>query len=159
MRKLARMVRRTFAPPSSHHFALPSHLAPRTYCPPPRKSAALSHSCSDLYSIYWAAVGTTSGTGTFAAPDQAAFVAFTLFVNVLGLFMNGTIIGSLASLVQSFNSASERKNQKLEAIREYLKFKRVPNNLKKSIMSYYSFLWNSAQTVDDSLRSWQIFHR
>lgn len=47
-----------------------------------------------VYAYYWA-VGTTSGTATFPNPDEINSTVFTLGVLVVGLFIYGTIIGSL----------------------------------------------------------------
>ena len=104
-------------------------------------------------SFYWAA-GTTSGSQSFGVADQPFSVAYTLFVTMMGVLMNGMIIGSLASLVSSFNAASEAKNQKLEAIHEYLSYKRVPAKLRRNIMQYYHFLWNSVQVVPENVKWW-----
>ena len=103
-----------------------------------------------LYAMFWV-VGTTSGTvSSFGEPQTPGQIGFTLMCLVIGLFMYGVIIGSLASLVSSLNSIGEAKNQKLQAIREYLIYKRVPHKLKKAILQYYTFLWGSVQLLDEA---------
>jgi CRP-like cAMP-binding protein len=100
-----------------------------------------------LHALYWG-VGTT-GSLLYPTPATPGQTIYSLFVVVVGLFVNGAIIGSIASLVSSLNARKQEERHRLDAVRRYLMYKKVPPSLRFSVLSYYRFLFSSMQSLDE----------
>ena len=54
----------------------------------------------------------------------------------------------LVRLLLPLSSAYFR--HKIESINGYMKYRRLPPNLQRSVRNYYSYLWNSRRGLDES---------
>ena len=50
---------------------------------------------------------------------------------------------------RSLRDAWQELNRKMEVVRRFLAYKKVPTSLRVSILSYYSFFWSSHQSLDE----------
>ena len=78
----------------------------------------------------------------------------TLYSNVvvmLGLLCQATLVGAASSVVQNMDSQAAEYNRRLQRIKSYLSFKRVPASLQRRVLLYYRHLWSSMGDKDEAL--------
>ena len=89
-----------------------------------------------MESIFWA-VSATTGIGIDIVPVTNGETAFTTLVIIFGLVWYSILVGSAASALQNVDSASAKKREKLEKIREFLKAAKVPPFFQKVVSDFY----------------------
>ncbi|ETV92247.1 hypothetical protein H310_13476 [Aphanomyces invadans] len=78
---------------------------------------------------------------------------FTGLMLLLGIAINATIIGSAANLLANLDKTEVARKEHLDAINDYLRFKKVPLALQDKIRHYYDYVW----TVRPSEQSSNLF--
>ena len=58
--------------------------------------------------------------------------------------------GMATSALSSMDKAAQDRREKLEAINAYLRYKRVPHNLRRRLNDYYDYLYSCLQGIDES---------
>jgi hypothetical protein len=92
-------------------------------------------------SLYWAIVTmTTVGYGDIT-PNRNIEYVFTMLVMLLGASMYAFIIGNIASLFSSIDSARASFWNRIEALNQYLRSRQVPSVVNKQVRNYYEYLW------------------
>jgi hypothetical protein len=102
-----------------------------------------------LRSFYWAVVTmTTVGYGDIT-PGRNVEYAFTIVVMLLGASMYAFIIGNLASLFSSVDSAKATFWNRVEATNQYLRSRHVAAELNDQIRDYYDYLWTRYRGMNE----------
>ncbi|CAM9542288.1 unnamed protein product, partial [Heterosigma akashiwo] len=85
-----------------------------------------------------------------SANDKEPQTAFEYLFALAGLLMsigvNAVIIGSATTVLSNLDSTAVAHKKKVDAIQEYLRFRRVPNRIQKKILSYYEYCWLTGQS-------------
>ncbi|ETV75094.1 hypothetical protein H257_10682 [Aphanomyces astaci] len=107
---------------------------------------------SDKYvgCFYFAIMVTTAND---LQPKTTLERIFTGLMLLLGIAINATIIGSAANLLANLDKTEVARKEHLDAINDYLRFKKVPLILQDKIRHYYDYVW----TVRPSEQSSQLF--
>jgi len=95
-----------------------------------------------MNSLYWTVM---AFVGEDLAPTSSAELAVTSFSVLVGLMLSSTLIGAMATMLQSLDVHSEKRRAQLDAIHEFLVDRRVDRSLRKKIYSYYDYLWQSGK--------------
>ncbi|KAG9406953.1 hypothetical protein AC1031_003278 [Aphanomyces cochlioides] len=107
---------------------------------------------SDKYvSCFYFAIMVT--TANDLQPRTTLERIFTGLMLLLGIAVNATIIGSAANLLANLDKTEVARKEHLDAINDYLRFKKVPLMLQDKIRHYYDYVW----TVRPSEQSSQLF--
>ncbi|KAF0698355.1 Aste57867_11005 [Aphanomyces stellatus] len=78
---------------------------------------------------------------------------FTGMMLLLGIAINATIIGSAANLLANLDKTEVARKEHLDAINDYLRFKKARSMSVWELMHYYDYVW----TVRPSEQSSQLF--
>ena len=94
-----------------------------------------------IRSLYWTIVTmTTVGYGDIT-PNRNIEYVFTMGVMLLGASIYAFIIGNIASLFSNLDSAKANFWNRIEAVNQYLRSRRVPSDLNQQVRKYYEYLW------------------
>eukprot|EP00762_Andalucia_godoyi_P006366 ANDGO_05842.mRNA.1 Cyclic nucleotide-gated cation channel subunit A len=99
-------------------------------------------------SAYWAFASLTSYGNT--EPRTFAEYGFYLFVSIVGIVLYVTIIGTVASLVSNLDSSGQFWRERIDSINDFMRFRRLPEDMQKRIQEYFSYLWQSRRGLDES---------
>ena len=90
-----------------------------------------------VWVLYWTITTmTTIGYGDFS-PLTATEAIITIFVEVLGASIFGYMIGNIASVIADFDQFGAEQKQRLDQIKGYLDYKKVPKPIAKQVRKYY----------------------
>ena len=76
------------------------------------------------------------------APLRYVEAIITVIVEVAGASIFGYMIGNIASVIADFDKFSSVQKERMEEIKSYLTFKRVPRQLSKSVRKYYGHYYD-----------------
>ncbi len=102
-----------------------------------------------FYSLYWAITTlTTVGYGDIT-PVTLPEILFTAVVMVLGVSLYAYVIGNVASLISSLDSAQARFQDQLAKVRSYLKEHHIPPSIQVKVIDYYYYRWETRRDLGD----------
>jgi len=85
-----------------------------------------------------------------AANDQAPSTLGELQFGVLGMLIsfivNAAIIGIATNVLSQMDTTAIAQKEQIDAVSDYLRYRRVPLKLYSKILSYYSYLWEIGQS-------------
>lgn len=108
-------------------------------------------SAGDQYirALYWClATIATIGYGDYVpSHDSNPQIIYTIVVMVFGVGMYGYIIGNIASLIANLDVARAAYQKKMEETNEFLRARRIPQEIQTRVRDYYSYLWETRKSV------------
>eukprot|EP00760_Papus_ankaliazontas_P017586 PhM_4_TR17331/c0_g1_i1/m.65710/K04950/CNGA3; cyclic nucleotide gated channel alpha 3 len=99
-----------------------------------------------IRAFYWSFVTMTGYNNT--NPLTQLETIFSIFVTMIGISLFATIIGTVGSLVTNLDSSALYFRQKMDGINDYMKYKRIPQDLQVEVRNYYTYLWKSGKGLD-----------
>jgi CRP-like cAMP-binding protein len=99
-----------------------------------------------IRSFYWSFVTMTGYNNT--DPQTEAETIFSIFVTLIGISLFATIIGTVGSLVTNLDSSKLYFRQKMDAINDYMQYKKIPDELQSEVRNYFMYLWKSGKGLD-----------
>ncbi len=94
-----------------------------------------------IRSLYWTITTmTTVGFGDIT-PNRNIEYVLTSIMMLLGASLYAYIIGNIASLFSKIDSAKINYWNRIEAVTQYLRYRRVPSDLNERVKDYYEYLW------------------
>lgn len=100
-----------------------------------------------IYAFHWCLLSMIGYGGTISASLKQ--VVFSEIVVGIGVTMFVTVIGTLGSLVTNLDSNSAKNRQRLDEIKLYMKYRKLPSYLTSKIINYYTFLFKSRKGWDE----------
>ena len=103
-----------------------------------------------FYSTYFA-FSLLSGFAPLAVePETLLETMFSIAGVILGIILSAMVVSSATSALSNLDAAAESHRRDLDAINGYLRFKRVPVELRRRINGFYNYVWASMQYMDQS---------
>jgi hypothetical protein len=95
-----------------------------------------------IRSLYWVVVtATTVGYGDITPHRNVEYV-LSMLVILIGASMWAFIIGNIASLLSSLDSAKTTFWNRVELVTQFLRSRRVPQEVNESVRGYYEYTWS-----------------
>ncbi len=100
-----------------------------------------------IASLYWAfSTLTTVGYGDISArtsPEQIyAMVTF-----LLGVSWYAFVVSSISQVMQSFDSTSSERKEKMICVNQFIRAARLPDELEKKVRNYFEFRMQQSQQI------------
>ena len=92
----------------------------------------------------------TVGFGDIIPTATIAETMFTALTMYIGVVISCSTIGNLTNVVANMDSASAAYNRKLDNLKTYMNYRRLPGDLRIKINHYYEYLWSVTQGVEES---------
>ena len=102
-----------------------------------------------VYSMYWALTTlTTVGYGDLV-PTNTVERCYAIVALLLGALVFGYMLSSIGSLVAALDRNAALSEDKLDAIKEYMRWRRLPRELTVRVRRYYEHFLNSKTAFDE----------
>ncbi len=104
-----------------------------------------------IRALYWCITTiATIGYGDYVPNhDSNPQIIYTIVVQIMGVGMFGYIIGNVATLIVSIDTARADFRTKLEEVRNYMRIKRIPAPIQDRVKNYYNYLWETQKGITD----------
>ncbi|MCX6926758.1 MAG: cyclic nucleotide-binding domain-containing protein, partial [Verrucomicrobia bacterium] len=103
-----------------------------------------------LLALYWCITTiATIGYGDIT-PDRTSHLQliYTMLVELVGVGMFGYIIANITSLVTNLYAAKAGFVKKTEEIRNYMRLKQLPPDLRDKVDNYYQYIWETRRSAE-----------
>ena len=102
-----------------------------------------------IHSIYWALRCSVSAEVP-GEPETALESSLTALFIVAGVCIDCTLIGLVASALSNIDPANRKRQEKLEAITAYMRYKRVPQRLRERMHEYFDYVFSTMSGLDEA---------
>eukprot|EP00755_Sulcionema_specki_P028763 Sspe_Gene.90626::Locus_62151_Transcript_1_1_Confidence_1.000_Length_2060::g.90626::m.90626/K04950/CNGA3; cyclic nucleotide gated channel alpha 3 len=109
-----------------------------------------------ILGVYWALTMMT-GYGSII-PQTDYQVIYSLFTVLVGVAGNVGVLGTLGSLVQNLDSSGALFRQKMDALSDYMRYRKISLDMQRRIMEYYNYLWGSRRGIDEATLIMELPH-
>ncbi len=93
-----------------------------------------------LLSLY-TALNLVSGVGDTPSPDTDPEIIFVLLVRIAGMSIYASIIGNVGALLSERDPSTVLFEDKVNSVRLFMKYHRLPLDLEKRVLNHYKLLW------------------
>ena len=104
---------------------------------------------SYVISFHWA-VSVTTGLGAPIRALTGAQSLYESFVVCLGIAMQSFVFGTVASAVGQVDEGARTRMRKLEAIKGYVRLKRVPLFVRERVVDFYEYVYARIRPTEES---------
>jgi CRP-like cAMP-binding protein len=101
-----------------------------------------------LRSFYWALVSLTGYNAS--TPESQLECIMAVIVTIVSIALFGTIIGTFGNLLTNLDSSKLYFRQKMDGINDYMKYKKIPDELADDVRSYYNYMWKSGKGLEQN---------
>ena len=74
---------------------------------------------------------------------------FVTFDFLVGVLIFATIVGNIGSMITNMNAARAEFQNKMDAIKQYMVFRKVGQDLENRIIKWFDYLWSNKQAMDE----------
>ena len=101
-----------------------------------------------LMGIYYVLILIT-GYGS-VLPQSDLQIALSMVTVCIGVAGNVGVLGTLGSLVQNLDSSGAAFRQKMDAVSDYMRYRKLSPEMRNRINEYYTYLWQSRRGLDEA---------
>ncbi|MDX9898668.1 MAG: cyclic nucleotide-binding domain-containing protein [Spirochaetia bacterium] len=103
-----------------------------------------------IMAFYWTITTlATIGYGDIT-PVGSGQTLFVILIEIFGAAMYGLIIGNIAVLISNIDIAKSQYRERLDRINSFLRYRSIPEELRKKINAYYSYLWDTRKGYNET---------
>ncbi|XP_045075222.1 cyclic nucleotide-gated channel rod photoreceptor subunit alpha [Coregonus clupeaformis] len=100
------------------------------------------------YSMYWSTLTLTT-IGETPPPVQNSEYFFVVTDFLVGVLIFATIVGNVGSMITNMNAARANFQARIDAIKQYMTFRKVTKDLEKRVIKWFDYLWTNKKAVDE----------
>ncbi|XP_037533060.1 cyclic nucleotide-gated channel rod photoreceptor subunit alpha [Nematolebias whitei] len=100
------------------------------------------------YSMYWSTLTLTT-IGETPPPVENSEYFFVVTDFLVGVLIFATIVGNVGSMITNMNAARADFQSRIDAIKQYMSFRKVTKDLEKRVIKWFDFLWTNKKAVDE----------
>ncbi|MBN3276001.1 CNG3 protein, partial [Polyodon spathula] len=100
------------------------------------------------YSLYWSTLTLTT-IGETPPPVQDSEYFFVVIDFLVGVLIFATIVGNVGSMISNMNAARADFQARIDAIKQYMHFRKVDKDLEKRVIKWFDYLWTNKKAVDE----------
>uniref|UniRef100_W5N295 Cyclic nucleotide gated channel subunit alpha 1b n=1 Tax=Lepisosteus oculatus TaxID=7918 RepID=W5N295_LEPOC len=100
------------------------------------------------YSLYWSTLTLTT-IGETPPPVQDSEYFFVVIDFLVGVLIFATIVGNVGSMISNMNAARADFQARIDAIKQYMHFRKVSKDLEKRVIKWFDYLWTNKKAVDE----------
>ncbi|XP_028998796.1 cyclic nucleotide-gated channel rod photoreceptor subunit alpha [Betta splendens] len=100
------------------------------------------------YSMYWSTLTLTT-IGETPPPVENSEYFFVVIDFLVGVLIFATIVGNVGSMITNMNAARADFQARIDAIKQYMSFRKVTKDLEKRVIKWFDFLWTNKKAVDE----------
>nr|XP_040036451.1 cGMP-gated cation channel alpha-1 [Gasterosteus aculeatus aculeatus] len=100
------------------------------------------------YSMYWSTLTLTT-IGETPPPVENSEYLFVVTDFLVGVLIFATIVGNVGSMITNMNAARANFQSRIDAIKQYMTFRKVTKDLEKRVIKWFDFLWTNKKAVDE----------
>ncbi|XP_059210451.1 cyclic nucleotide-gated channel rod photoreceptor subunit alpha [Centropristis striata] len=100
------------------------------------------------YSMYWSTLTLTT-IGETPPPQENSEYIFVVADFLVGVLIFATIVGNVGSMITNMNAARASFQARIDAIKQYMSFRKVTKDLEKRVIKWFDFLWTNKKAVDE----------
>ncbi|XP_076349243.1 uncharacterized protein LOC143246427 [Tachypleus tridentatus] len=104
--------------------------------------------CEYLHSFYWSTLAWTT-VGDLPRPRTRGEYMFLVLELVFGLFLFAAVLGHVANIVTNVSAARKEFQAKLDAVKTYMRMRRVPDHLQNKVIKWFDYLWMTQKSSDE----------
>ncbi|XP_023328034.1 cyclic nucleotide-gated cation channel alpha-3 [Eurytemora carolleeae] len=101
-----------------------------------------------IFSFWWSTLTLTT-IGETAQPIQDSAHVFVILDFLVGVIIFATIVGNIGSMITNMSAARDEYQSRLDAIKQYLVFRKVGDELETRVIKWFEYLWNNKQSLDE----------
>lgn len=101
-----------------------------------------------VYSLYWSTLTLTT-IGETPPPVQDSEFWFVVADFLVGVLIFATIVGNVGSMISNMNAARAEFQGRIDAIKQYMHFRKVSKDLEKRVIKWFDYLWTNKKAVDE----------
>ena len=107
-----------------------------------------------IRAIYWSVTTlTTIGYGDIT-PVTNLQTVYTMCIMLVGAGAYGYLVANIASILANSDIVRAQFVDKIQKINTFMKYKKIPYEMQKSILDYYDYIWKNRKGYDEK----QILH-
>ncbi|KAM4048840.1 cyclic nucleotide-gated channel alpha-1 [Anomaloglossus baeobatrachus] len=101
-----------------------------------------------VYSLYWSTLTLTT-IGETPPPVLDSEFWFVVADFLVGVLIFATIVGNVGSMISNMNAARAEFQTRIDAIKQYMHFRKVSKDLEKRVIKWFDYLWTNKKAVDE----------
>ncbi|KAG9510731.1 Cyclic nucleotide-gated cation channel subunit A, partial [Fragariocoptes setiger] len=101
-----------------------------------------------IYCFYWSTLTLTT-IGEVPMPERDEEYLFVVIDFLIGVLIFATIVGNIGSMITNMNAARAEFQNKMDAVKQWMKFRKVSKELEDRIIKWFDYLWQNRQTLDE----------
>lgn len=101
-----------------------------------------------VYCFYWSTL-TLTAIGEVPVPVRDEEYLFVIVDFLIGVLIFATIVGNVGSMITNMNAARAEFQSRMDAVKQYMEFRKVSSELEKRVIKWFDYLWSNKQSLDE----------